>query len=125
MAEVDDPPLLPGLPPESLHHLRHNLGDGSVRAVQDTGVGVALDDHRPVTNSLDSLSGVMKPVKADDIVPHVARSIERVPRALGKDNHGDGFQSQLLESQRKVLGNVFQVGLRELLESRRRQLASP
>lgn len=125
VSQVDDPALVSAMPIKALDHLLDDLGDGLVASVKNARVGVALDDHGPVTNNLDGLRRVVQPVQADHVVAHVAGGVEGVPRALGEDDHGDGLETHLLKAQRQVLGDVGEVGGGELLEGGGRELAGP
>ena len=125
MSKVDDPSLLPVVPIEALHHILDDLSNGLVRPVKDTGVGVALDSNGPVADSLEHFGRVVEPVKADDVVSQVASGVQRIPCALGEDDHGHGVQTHLFELGGQMLGDVGQVGLGELLEGSRGELSGP
>lgn len=123
MAQVCYPSLLATA--EAVHHVLHRLGDVLPRPVQHAGVRVTLENNRPVAADLHSVLGVAEPVEAHNVVPEVADVVEREPRALGEDGHGDGVEAKLLEAGGEVLGDVLQIGLRELLEGFGRVLAGP
>jgi len=118
MSKVDDPTLSSVGPAKSFNHRLHSLSDGGVRSVQNAGVGVTLNNYWPLTNGLDRLRRVVKPVKADDVVAHIAGSIQGIPLALGEDDHGYLFQPKLFELYGKIFRNVGKEGLREVLERR-------
>lgn len=116
MTEVNNPALLALCPAETLDHFGNNLGDGLVRAVQYAGVGIALKNHWSVSNDLDSLRRIMEPIHANHLVSHIGACVEGVPCTLGEHHHGNLLETELLEAQRKVLGDISEVWLRELLE---------
>jgi len=116
MSKVHNPTSPAVLPIEALYHIINRLCNRSPRAIQNTRIGVTLNDNRPLTNSLHGLSRVMQPVKSNNIVAHVACGIKGVPCALWEDHHRDTFQPHLSESLGKVLGDVLEVRLGELLK---------
>lgn len=101
MAEVGNPSLVAD--PETLNHVLDGRRNGSLGAVQNTGVSVTLEGNFAAATDLDSISGLLHPVQADNVVAQVARLVQCVPRALGEDGHGNALEAEAL----KLLGELL------------------
>ncbi len=123
MAQVCDPALVAD--PEALDHLLHRFRYGLLGAVQDTRVGVALEDNVARAPNLDGLGRVLQPIHSYDVVAEAAGRVQGVPGALGEDCHRDGIETHTLQLLRQLLGNMRQVRLGEPTERRRAEFSGP
>lgn len=69
VAQVHDPATLFVCPVEPFHHVRYRLRYRLMGTVQDTRIGVALENDIAVAAQLVGLGRIIEPVQTDDVVP--------------------------------------------------------